>query len=1003
MIYLLDLKKFKKGLVPITTTEIWSRVGEFHPSGLFSEVIFGPEGALSRKTTFSFIDLNVFVVHPTAIGILYRLDGKNIPKILSAQETFSLDEKGFLTPDSNGVTGISEFIKMFPKINFIGKTEARDKFIKKLREEYQRGVLFINTIPVIPPDFRPIFQDEKGMWNQDKINEHYINLLRKANQIKNTPKEGALFDLLNYEVQKAVNEHDEFVRTLIKKKSGIIREQLLGKRTDFSGRAVITTNPTLKVNEIGVPLGIAVTIFEPFLIHLLLFSNRDKTKLEEEVKKFLNVDLSVETLKIVFKSIKTNNKMPESLKKIIFEAAEIVSMNRYVLAKRDPVLHPKGVRAFKPKIVEGSTIQLCTLQVKGFNADFDGDQMAIFHPLTNEAQEELSSKMMNVETGETSRAVSFELSKEMFAGIYMMMKDIKSKASPIAISKEDMDRATNPYIPVVFRKRNTTMGKAIVNNVFPSDYPFIDHPLKSKELTDMIPDIIKRYGQEKAIEIFSNLKTIAFKFATIMAPTLSLKDFDIPDSILVLKKKLSTATPEEAAALISKMRELLIEHLKDTPFYDLVESGAAKGWDQPMQILVAKGIIADAQGRILPVVQKSIAEGLTNKDFFNAAAGARRGISDRVLRTADTGYMARQLAFVLNSVEIDRYLKDCKVERYLNIRLTKDLMKRMYGRYILNKGVIEEFNEKDFKIGDPVNIRTPIYCRSKKICHTCYGKLLYRHRSPYAGVLAAQTIGEAGTQSIMRTFHTGGAIKIKQKDMLSDILQNDPLVTKVVIEKHLKQNQNFLYTLQSCLLTINMEDYPEKEDLYFNEERTEIEAKSLVARIEYNDIIFNLILDFRVKLIVENIIKQDKHSLILSYSTNANILEASLETDDVNQQIQYARRLLGGREIYKDVDHLFMKLYGIYGTLRDTDIVHYEVLLSQCLRDRAKPYLPARLGSKWDPIMMNIKHVVFNTSFIQGLAFENINEAIRTGLITDEPDEQSILEKVLSGQLVEKK
>ncbi len=1003
MINFLDIKSFKKGLKPITATELFSKPGEFHPDGLFSETIFGPEESTERKKTFAYIDLNASVIHPSAYMLLIQLDRK-IELFVSAQETFSVDSKGTLQKDPDGVTGISSFIKLLPKIKFRGGTDTRDKFVKKIKESYKSGILFIDLIPVIPPTQRDAYQDEKGMWVIDPLNDYYIGILRRAYQIKSAAKTGALFDLLNFELQKAVINHDNFIRKLIQKKRGLIRSQMLGKRTDFSGRAVVTPGPDLKINEIGIPLRMAVSLFEPFLIHRLFNSGRvDPVKLGKEVKKFIGLELSIDSMKSVLKAIKSGDDVPKALYNIIFEATEVAMMNRVVLAKRDPVLHAESVRSFNPILITGNTIQLCTLQVGGFNADFDGDTMAIFHPITNEAQEEVRTKMMRSESGENDTSVTFELSKEMCVGLFTLTKDVRKTTPPIAVTNKDLETAVDPYIPVVYRKKTTTMGKAIFNSVFPATFPFYEGVVTKKIVNGMIPTILEKYGQEQAIKTFSALEKIGFKFSTIIAPTITLDDLELPSEILQLKQQLENSSTEEASILLKKMQELLVKHLKDTGLYDLVESGAAKGWGQPMQLLVAKGIVADPTGKVLDPIKGSFSDGLTNKEYFSAAGGARKGIIDRTLNTADTGYMSRKLAYILNSVEIDRQLKDCKTKRTLDLRLTKELVTRITGRYVLESGKPQLFNRKDYKIGNLIHLRSPIFCKSKKLCHTCYGKLLERHKSPYVGVMAAQMIGEAGTQDIMRSFHLGGAVKVIERDILSDIIQNDALVNQVTVKKLLSQIENTLSCNQDCTITVTKSDYPLPGDLVFSDDKTNLKAKGVVCKIEFPNDIFNIILDYSIEFQLYEYEQIGKEIIKLEYKKNSTILEVPLQTEETKEQIQYVTRLLGGREIYKDANHLFLKLFKVYGTLRDMDTVHMEVLLSQALRDKKNPSIPARLGSRWDPTMINIKQIVFKTSFIQGLAFENINEAIKTGLITEEGGDPSILEKVLTGTLVEGK
>ena len=373
MLNFLNVDDFTKNLEPVTSTEFYLRSGELNPDGLFSEEIFGGEGSKDRAQLFSYINLNATVIHPAAYRIILRLDRK-VEKILSTEENFIIDNKGLIEFDQSGESGIDSFVKAFPKIKFRGETPIRDKFIKLLDYYNKHNELFIDRLPVIPPDFRPIFEDEEGTLIIDQLNEVYIGIIRKSFQIKAAPSSGPLFDLLNFGVQKAILDHDDFIRTKIQKKTGIVRSAIMGKRVDFSGRAVITPGPDLEVDDIGVPLRMAVKLFEPFVMHHLLYTNRfDKEELNREVKDYLGVELSVGTIQRIIKGIKEGDKIPDSLIKIMFEATELAMEGRVILAKRDPVLHAGSYRAFYPKLVMGNTVQLSTMVVGGFNADFDGD------------------------------------------------------------------------------------------------------------------------------------------------------------------------------------------------------------------------------------------------------------------------------------------------------------------------------------------------------------------------------------------------------------------------------------------------------------------------------------------------------------------------------------------------------------------------------------------------------------------------------------------------------
>jgi len=1003
MIDLLDLAKFSKNLKPVKNSEYYIRPGEYHPEGLFSEIIFGPEESPNRKKTFSYIELNCQVIHPTIYNVFKRLDRK-IESYISTEKRFSLDEAGRLIEDPNGVTGLNEFIKIFPKIKLRGGDLTRDELIKKVLREHKNESLFIDVVPVIPPEYRKCFIDMSGQISCDPMNDYYVSLIRKASQAKQFSKGSEIYDLFNYEMQKAVIDHDNYIKKLIQKKHGLIRSQLLSKRTDFSGRAVIISDPNLKVNDVGIPLRMAVKLFEPFIMHRIFNSKFvDREVLGKEVEEFTGLKLSVDTIKSILKSISNADTLPDVLYQHILQIVKEATETRVVILKRDPVLHAEGVRGFNVKIREGKTIHLSNYHTGGFNADYDGDTMAIYHPVTDEAQEEIRTKMMRSESGDNYKAVSFDLSKEMCVGLFGMTKDKSNGNSPIKVSEEDLDKATDPFINVIYRGQKTTMGRAIFNSCLPVDYPFIDKQVKKGDINGLIPGILTKYGQDQAIKTFSRLGLMGFKFATITSPSITLDELIPPEEVMKIKAQLGKVGPDEGDKLIKQAHDLVVAKLKsnNAGLYDLVESGSTKGWVQPDQMLIAKGITADSQGNILDPIENSFADGLTNTQFFKAASGARKGIIDRVINTADTGYLSRQLAYVLNSVEIDRTLNDCKTKRTLDIKLSGNMGSKFVGRNVINRGRVSPFKPDEYKTGDVVNFRTPILCESPKICHTCYGKLLERHRTPYAGVLAAQIIGEAGTQTIMRTFHTGGAVKIIRKNMVDDAIQNDPYSVESIVKECFIQRENLLYAKTDLVMTIDVDEYPMPDDVIINDEDNKIFAKSLVATVQSDKGDFNIILDYTVVIqYLDNMEYLDKRYIKLTYKADDLILETPMEADITKELLRYAQRLIGGKVVYKDVNHLYLKLLKVYGDLRSMDSIHLEILLSQVLRDKTNDSIPARLGKKWDPTLMNIKSVVFKTSFIQGLEFENINKAIEVGLITKEPEEQSILEKILFGTLV---
>lgn len=776
MLNLLDVDDFvsRNKLEPVTSIISTTRDGSFHEDGLFSERLFGPIGSDDRRKLFSYIDLYAKVVNPSALRIILQLERK-IEKFLSTEESFSLDSDGRLVEDPKGVTGIKSFIELFPKIKFRGETDTRDKLIKFIERSNKEKNLFVEKLPIIPPDLRPAVKGEDGQWMIDALNDVYLAIMRRASQVRSSGS-GPLYDLLNYALQKSVSEHDDFIRSKISKKRGIIRQQMLGKRIDFSGRAIISPGPDINVNEVGVPFRMAVGLFEPFIIHRLQYSGRvSKDLLEKEIKEYSGLELTVDSIKKVLKSIKEGDELPESLYELFFEQTEVSMKDRVVVLKRDPVLHPQGYHAYYPVLHRGDTILMSCVQVGGHSADFDGDAVAIYHPMTNEAQAEAKEKMMRLTSGTSSSQLSFEMSKEMWVGLYIITKNKSGTIPAKLITDADIDTIKNPYTPVKYRGELTTAGKAIFNYCLPPRYPY----QKDIATRAVVGKILQTLSEKATPELFkatiNKLRNQSFKWATITAPNMSLDQFELPKEIYQIKEKLKTSTPEQAQVLLEGAQKIVQKELKDTGFGDLVEAGSTKGWGQPMQILVAKGIIADPDGNVLDPIAGSFADGLSNEDFFKASQGARKGIIDRVINTADTGYMARKLAYLLNTVELSRDLKDCKTTGTLDLKLTADLAKRLTGRYVLKGGTLMSFKEAKIKIGEIIHLRSPIYCKSPKMCHACYGKLLERHKSPYVGILASMIIGERGTQLIMKTFHTGGAVSLIKRDMLSDIINNDPM------------------------------------------------------------------------------------------------------------------------------------------------------------------------------------------------------------------------------------
>lgn len=1003
MIKPIDLKKFTKNLVPVETPEIFSSGGSaLHPKGIASELIFGPQDSGKQKTTFSYIELNTEVIHPALYEIVKRLD-RRIEKIISTELFFMVNESGEIIEVSEdmGETGLSNFIKAFSKIKMRGGTGARDTYVKLIEKCYNNGSLFIDRIIVIPPYFRPIYQTEDGQWVIDAINEIYISILRKTISIKSQQQHGILGDLFRFGIQRVVNQHHEFIKKKIAKKDGLIRNKLMGKRVDYSARSVISTNPQIKSGQIGIPFRMLTKLFEPFLVFYMLRSGRvSKEQFEPLIKEFDNsLEYGPDAVIKIIRAIQTDERLSPDLKKLFWVATEAIAEKRMVLAKRDPVLIPESYQAFRPILIDGHTIQLCPIHVGSFNADFDGDQMAIVHPLSNESQKELHEKASRIYSSGSTSGTTIEPSKDILLGLYILTKPSKDKNSPINLTDEDIPNINDPYQRVVFRNQNTTAGQAIYNWCFPKDFPFYTGIVTKKVVKSHLDKCQQKYNQDEFKIINNRIMEQGFKWATIGGSSFTLDSIELPKYIMDLKKDLEGADPETATKILNQSQKEITKYLEDTGLGDILESGCAKGYGQTMQVIFAKGLLSDINGEIQPAISKSMAEGLDSKTFFAAGSGARAGIVGRVISTADTGYLARRLVYFLNTVELHSNLKDCNTEKTMSVKITdSDMLKRLRFRYVVQKDQLVKIEEAGIKIGDTIELRSPIYCKSKKLCHACYGRSYERIATPFVGVSAGLNIGEAATQSSMEKFHTGGAVKVVKKKIIDDLQSNNPIMSNELVKEGLRQINNELIAKRPISIFIDMTEYEQDKSYWVYRDINEIRFSNLISKIKLSDgNTYDFILDYNTIFDIRKIAGQNHNIIRFDIDKDEVILKTPTDDFGAVTMVRYMDRLIGGREMLKNEVHLLQKIYSQYKQISEIALIHLEILCSQILRDKTNPSIPARLANTWDPILINLKKTIYNEGFLQGLAFENMNEAIRSGLISNQKEPQSILEKVLIG------
>ena len=732
--------------------------------------------------------------------------------------------------------------------------------------------MILDVIPVIPPDIRPMVQLDGGRFATSDLNDLYRRVINRNNRLKRLLELDAPSIIIRNEkrmLQEAVdalidngrrgrpvtgpnNRPLKSLSDMLKGKQGRFRQNLLGKRVDYSGRSVIVVGPELKIYQCGLPKGMALELFKPFVMKRL-------------------VDIGAAG------HIKIARKMVERQDKCVWDALEIVIKDHPVMLNRAPTLHRLGIQAFEPILVEGKAIKLHPLVCTAFNADFDGDQMAVHVPLSAEAQAEARFLMLaanNLLKPSDGKPVTVP-TQDMVLGSYYLTLE---KPGEIGEGKvfRDVNEAQMAYnegviglharIKVRMTKEingekvtklvETTLGKIIFNNPVPQDLGFIDRSdpenafrleveflVSKKMLGKIIDKCIRKHGTSVTAEVLDNIKNQGYKYSTKSGITVAVCDATIPprkkeildnteaivdeinrkynrgllsnqDRSSQVIKAWDACTTEVANELTQNFRE----HEKFNPIYMMLDSGARGSESQLRQLAGMRGLIANTAGKTIEVpIRANYREGLTVQEYFISARGARKGLADTALRTADSGYLTRRLVDVSQDVIIRE--EDCGCTDGIEVYDIMDgngviepLSERLTGRYLFAPLVSDDgelimdndhmMTEADAKIVDDylntkfeaalaagldreearktrrIKIRSLLTCKTEHgACIKCYGSNLATGQpvtvGEAVGIIAAQSIGEPGTQLTMRTFHTGGVASG------SDITQGLPRVEEL--------------------------------------------------------------------------------------------------------------------------------------------------------------------------------------------------------------------------------
>src|SRR6266550_4622755 len=726
-----------------------------------------------------------------------------------------------------------------------GQKQARAVKRLKVASSFLHSVnkpewMILDCVPVIPPELRPMVQLDGGRFATSDLNDLYRRVINRNNRLKRLLDLGAPEIIVNNEkrmLQEAVdalfdngrrgrpvtgpgNRPLKSLSDMLKGKQGRFRQNLLGKRVDYSARSVIVVGPQLKLHQCGLPKAMALELFKPFVMKRLVDLNHAQ-------------------------NIKSAKRMVERGRTVVYDVLEEVIAEHPVLLNRAPTLHRLGIQAFEPQLVEGKAIQIHPLVCTAFNADFDGDQMAVHLPLSAEAQAEARILMLstnNILKPADGRPVTMP-TEDMMLGLYhlttvgeghegagrifsseaeaIMARDAKNLdlQAPVKIRMPGVTAVDNgvkgtPWVapegwqPGEQVLIETTLGRCLFNEALPADYRFVNYEVTKKELGQIVNDLAERYPKVAVAHTLDALKAAGFYWATRSGITIAIDDVVTPprkaeildryekDAEKIEKQYLRGVITEEerrqelvevwTKATSEVAKEMEINFPKTNPVYIMVNSGARGNMMQMRQIAGMRGLVANPKGEIIPrPIKANFREGLSVVEYFIATHGARKGLADTALRTADSGYLTRRLVDVSQDVIIRE--EDCGTDRGVTMPmahktpdgiLVKDahVETSVYARVLAEDAVGADGSvvvAKGLDLGDlliddliragitQVKVRCVLTCESALgTCATCYGRSLAAGKlvdvGEAVGIIAAQSIGEPGTQLTMRTFHTGG-------------------------------------------------------------------------------------------------------------------------------------------------------------------------------------------------------------------------------------------------------
>lgn len=838
-----DVDEFCKDLPEVTSAKVTDRKN-FDPAGLFSENIFGPERtgtcscgtywgrskigfqcpkcgvtigyASDRRKKFAKIKLPIPVVNPIMYFLILKV-GKTLfgsllrDMILPPDNSAPLlgiyyDEKakkyvrvekpaeGFEAPViPEGVTlwsgpeGVKDFVLF--EANRQKDTNIHWKYI------YDNiSKLFMHNVIVCPPEFRPVSKT-KDVQMRDKMNEFYLKVINLVSTIRDDISTYENTEIHQYtfrKIQKAVLEFYQYIFSKFAKKTGLIRGSILGKRIDFSARAVIAPDPTLHLNECSIPYVMALELFK------LNVANRLLELRQFNDKKFTRYDPAIDYI----------NKCIKLKDYALYDIVCDVTKDKSIMLNRQPTLHRMGLMSYNVKVNRDYVIKIHPLICEPYNADFDGDQMAAYVSLYDETEQESRDKvsiLANLISPSTGQLVT-GVNQDILLGLFLLTKP------------DESNKITTPKGIVTYK------GRVKFNEALPEDFPFVNQTINKKQLGVLLNFIAARYEPPVVMATLDNIKKMGLEETTRRGATFSLEHFGTNN----IYEKVCEIVDDPKKDLRDKYFELQSNPIKDSiqknfPYADFIESGSRGSWDQANQLIYCRGYMSDSRGNIVETpIKHNLVDGLTQEEFFISCYGSRKALLDVAINTAVSGYLTRQLVYCGVNAELDEETDDCGTQDCLKVtipeiltkerleELVKDikdpaekklrievikaqndeldpvkLAKSFIGRWMKTPEGLKLITKDNYldNCGKTIEVRSPIFCKNPRFCKKCYGESHKFCHSKYVGIIAAQALGEVATQLTLRTFHIGGIAQLSRSNQEAhqqDIINDLSVVSKLL-------------------------------------------------------------------------------------------------------------------------------------------------------------------------------------------------------------------------------